>query len=166
LRVVLEAVGLAAWVLMVVSPCHTLLHELSHGVVAKAAGARGVAVQVGAGPPRVSFTIGGLSFRLSLWPPWAGVTTWEQDIGSRAGVVVAAAGPIASLLMAAGLVAAAASLDGWTRELPLTAAIYAFWGFVFTAIPWTYPAWWRPFRGSPSDGYLIYETLRGRRRAH
>jgi membrane-associated protease RseP (regulator of RpoE activity) len=164
LRTLLEVVGLVAWVLVVVSPCHTFVHELCHGLTARAYGAHGVTVRVGADPPLLSFSTGEISFRLRLWPPWVGTTTWQQDLGRRAGIVVAAAGPLMSLALAIGLGAAAVVSHGWARELAMTAAIYAFWGFVFTAVPWGYPSWWRRFRGSPSDGYLIYDTLRRRRR--
>jgi hypothetical protein len=164
LRAALEAVALVAWVLVVVSPCHTLLHESCHAVVAKAYGAQGVTVRVGASAPLLSYSAAGLSFRVSPWPPWAGATTWREDIGPRAGVVVAAAGPLLSLLLALALAAVAKWSDGWARDLAITAAIYSFWGFVFTALPWSYPSWWKRFRGSPSDGYQIYETLRRRRR--
>ncbi len=164
MRVALEVVGLTAWVLVVVSPCHTLLHELSHGLAARAYDAHGVTVRVGADPPLLSFSIGMITFRLKPWPPWVGTTTWEQDLGPRAGVVVAAVGPLTSLALAVGLGAAALVSHGWARELAATAAIYAFWGFVFTAVPWGYPSRWRHFRGSRSDGDLIYDGLRRRGR--
>lgn len=165
MRVALEVLGLAAWVLVVVSPCHTLLHELCHGLAARAYGAEGVTVRVGGEPPLVGFSVGGISFRLKAWPPWAGTTTWREDLGPRAGIVVAAAGPLLSLVLGVGLGALAIRNAGWPGELAMTAAIYSLWGFVFTALPWWYPPWWRRFRGSASDGYQIYETLRRRRRA-
>jgi hypothetical protein len=164
LRVALEVIALAAWVFVVVSPSHTLLHESGHAFVAKAYGAVGVTVRVGAMAPLLSFSVLGVAFRIGPWPPWAGSTTWREDIGPRAGIVVAAAGPLVSLILALGLGAVAWATGGWPRELALTAAIYSFWGFVFTALPLTYPSSWRSFRGSPSDGRQIYETVRRRRR--
>jgi Peptidase family M50 len=163
LHVALEVVVLAAWVLGVVSPSHTLLHELCHAWTARAYGAEDVAVRVGGEPPLVTVSLGGVSLRFHPWPPWAGTTTWRQDLGPRAGIVVAAAGPLLSLALAVGLGVVAFEASGWLRQLALTAAIYCFWGFVFTGLPWSYPSWWRHFRGSPSDGYQIYETLRRRR---
>jgi hypothetical protein len=164
-RGVVEAALLVVWVLVVVSPCHTLVHELSHGLAARAFGGRDVTVRIGGDPPRLHLSLAGVAVVLHPWPPWLGRTTWAHDLGNRAGVIVASTGPLVSLLLALGGGAAAAATDGWARRLTSTASIYAFWGFVLTAVPWRYPGSWRRFGGSASDGYLIYRALRDRRRA-
>ncbi|HEX6105029.1 MAG TPA: M50 family metallopeptidase [Gemmatimonadales bacterium] len=116
LQVVL-LVFIAAWVAL-------LLHEGAHGLVARALGVRPWSITLGAGPVLYRGTIGGCAFRLAALPLHGEVRfrdedarrigyrnvgredwTFEWNAASWRAPLISAAGGVANLLAAGGVVA-------------------------------------------------------------
>ncbi len=145
---------------LVVAPVATLLHELAHAV-----GAVGVpvTVRVGADPPLLRFRVGRIVFRLNPWRGWIGTVERTEGASRPVSIVAIAAGPVASLVVAAGLFVGAEQLSGPPQLLAWSAAWWVLLAFLFTAVPLRYPSWFGFYAGMASDGRRIVCALRSSR---
>ncbi|MEA2480939.1 MAG: hypothetical protein QOJ07_2861 [Thermoleophilaceae bacterium] len=145
-------------------PVAVLFHELAHGLMALGTTRGKVLVVVGYGPG-LSLNFGRLALRLSpLAASGCCVHRATRESGDRA--LIAAAGPIASLLLAVAgwrageaLSGSHAFAGGLATGLGLASAAIA----VLTALPVRYPASLAIGDSRDSDGMTVVVTLRRRR---
>ena len=147
--------------LLIATPVAVLLHELAHGAMALALTRGKVLVVVGYGPG-MKLHLGRLNLHVSLLAA-SGCTVHRatRDSGDRG--IIAAAGPIASLLLAA---------LGWRLSESLSAShlfvagLFAALGAaslfiaVLTALPVRYPAALSAGADRESDGLTVLNALK------
>jgi hypothetical protein len=148
--------------LLIATPLAVLCHELAHAGMALARTRGKVLVVVGYGPA-LSLSMGRLSLRLSpLAASGCCVHLGTRDRSDRA--VIAAAGPIASLMVAvlgwrAGEALATGGhhfLGGFAVAIGLASAAIA----LLTALPVRYPAALAVSDDRDSDGMTVLRALR------
>lgn len=149
--------------LLVAIPAAVLLHELAHGLMALATTRGKVLVVVGYGPA-VSMSLGRLAVRVSPLAA-SGCCVHRATRGSSDRALIAAAGPIASLLVA---------VIGWRAGQAIGDSHVFFGGFftalglasgaiaVITSVPVRYPEALAVGADSSSDGLTVLRTLRAR----
>jgi hypothetical protein len=148
--------------LLIAIPVAVLLHELAHGLMALATTRGRVLVVVGYGPA-VSMTVGRLALRVSPLAA-SGCCVHRATRGASDRALIAAAGPIASLLVA---------VLGW--RLGQTLGDHVFVGGFFTALgaasgvialitalPVRYPAALAIGSDASSDGLRVLRTIGAR----
>lgn len=170
----IEALAVGLLVTGVVTvPLLTLAHELGHAVAATALTSGPVVVRIGDDPSLVSFSIGRVAVRLS---PRGSVARCDVDDRALPGaklLVVALAGPAASVLLATGLAVVAVGLSSeGSRVLfsvvALAASASLVLGLTNTVPIRRLPRWWpgSSIGAGPSDGMLALRALLRSRSEH
>lgn len=170
----IEALAIGLVVTGVVTvPLLTLAHELGHAVAATALTRGPVVVRIGDDPSLVSVSIGRVALRLS---PRGSVARCDLDDRALPGaklLVVALAGPAASVLLATGLALVALALSSEGSKIVLSVVALAASASLVLAITNTVPIrrlprWWpgSSIGAGPSDGMLALGALPGRRSEH
>jgi Peptidase family M50 len=155
---------LGCWAATGATPTLLVLpHELGHAFVALAFGGRSD-VAVGREPRPLGFRLGRLSVRirpLNGWRwMWYGTAPSELPNATTPQVaLVAAAGPLVTLLLAGAYVFAAVATGGFLRGLFAFLAAGGAWTFVVTALPMRYGRNFGPYAGRESDGYRVRRAL-------
>lgn len=148
-------------------PLLTLAHELGHAVAAVATGGGTVVVHMGADPPLIRLSVGRIAVRLS---PKGCTARCDVDPALRRGrlLLVALAGPGASVLLAVALAILAVALSNEGSVAPFWIAVLAAAASLVlglaNAIPFRrLPSWWPGASSTepgPSDGLLALRALR------
>ena len=151
--------------IFVAGPALTLLHELGHGVAAVLLTSGRVTVAQGHDPPLLRFGLGRLDVRLRpvTGPRFAfyGYYEYGEDGSSRRrSIAIIAAGPVVSLLAAAGASAIAVPVTGIGAWLAWVVVVMAMNQFLVTAIPMRYGRLFGPYAGWESDGLAVLQLLR------
>lgn len=155
----LKITGLLVIFFFIVAPALTFLHELGHSIVPLAKGEQ-VHVTVG-GYQGASIVLGGLTVSYAgPWMPWVGYTKWsgERDI------LRLALGPFVSLcfLILSYLLLSLSSSQYYDVLLKLV-LYWSLGAFIFTAFPFSYPAFLLKNPTEESDGKQIVEIIRSGR---
>jgi hypothetical protein len=149
--------------LLIATPIAVLFHELAHAGMALALTRGKVLVVVGYGPG-MKLSLGRLALHVSpLAASGCCVHRATRDSTDRA--IIAAAGPVASLLLAVlgwrlGEVVASGFAAGLLTALGLASAVIA----LLTVLPMRYPEQLAIGDDRDSDGMTVLRALRGRRR--
>jgi hypothetical protein len=146
--------------LLIAIPVAVLLHELAHGVMALATTRGKVLVVVGYGPA-VSMSLGRLALRVSPLAA-SGCCVHRATRGSSDRALIAAAGPIASLLIAVlGWRTGQVIGDDHVFVAGFFTALGAASGVIalITALPVRYPAALAIGADASSDGLRVLRTF-------
>src|SRR5687767_4001372 len=150
--------------LLLVTPIAVLLHELAHAGMALSLTRGRVLVVVGYGPG-MKLNVGRLALHVSpLAASGCCVHRATRASGDRG--IIAAAGPVASLLVAAlgwRLGEVVAGGDGFAAGLCTALGIASAAIALITALPLRYPAAIAVGDDRDSDGMTVLRALRGRR---
>jgi hypothetical protein len=152
----------ALWIVLLLSPLLTLVHELGHAAVGLACSEGVVVVRVGRAPGLVRGRIGRLAFELNPIPGRgaAGSAQTYARLDGGAWIACALAGPLADLLLAALLFPACLAAQGRTQQVLGVMIGYSVTMAVYNLVPFSR-------LGFTSDGYHLREALRSsRERAH
>jgi hypothetical protein len=144
---------------LLIIPVCVLLHEAGHGL--------GVILRSNAqahvylGPladNQENIKIGRLHFHIR-WS-YYGFCTWSEELVHSQKVAALAGGPIMSLLLAGLASILLPFVDGDLRNFVAGIIVFNGMMFLFTAIPMTYPKWFRSYSGRPSDGLQLLRIWR------
>lgn len=147
-------------------PISILLHEVGHALGATLFTKEKAHVYLGPANEgnRENFRIGRLHFHI-IWA-FSGFCSVDnrRDFTSFKSIMFLAGGPILSLLVCIAAYLVSADLTHYGTKNFLNGVIYFnLLLFIFTSIPITYPKWWKPYAGHPSDGYQILTILNSKK---
>lgn len=163
-------VAIAALIVgFVVEPLLVFAHEMGHALAARAVGVKVARIRVGSGATVAYFRFAGFDVAWSRHPYSGACELGGDGVDRRAMAILAAAGPLTSLALGAALGILATVAHGGPSFLHYTvvlaAASSALMGIgnavPFRDVPASLPGSMSEEDG-PSDGYLVFQALRGR----
>ncbi|RLQ94841.1 hypothetical protein D9X91_12690 [Falsibacillus albus] len=144
-------------VTVIVASLLIFLHELGHGLTAKAVGWELKEIQIGSGKTKTFIDTGDFQLNIGIWFFVSGWCIWEEPIGDEHAIkriLVLLGGPIVTILLTLGLMIGVAKitiLDDWPWLI--TIGILSVQCF-FSLIPMKYPG-----TDLDSDGKQIYQNI-------
>lgn len=147
------------WVFVV--PLTTLVHEIGHGIGVVLSTKKRALVILGPADSsnQKTFSIGRMDFHIK-WAYFGFCSVGDdQRLTAFQRIVIAAGGPIVSLLVAlVSFIFLFLDLHHEIKNLLTAIVIFNLWQFICTAIPIVYPSWWRPYSGMPADGHRVVKA--------
>jgi len=150
---------------LVIIPASILIHELSHGAAALILTKDKIRIYLGpVNEGKASFRIGRVL--IFIKPAYTGRFVFNtlkwMDLSKFQRIVIAAAGPMGSILLSCLLSTIWMNMDSANvlHDLIAAVVIYNLLVFIATMIPLKYPRWWMDYGGMYSDGYRIMQAMK------
>jgi fumarate reductase subunit D len=156
---------LVVW--FVIYPLVTLIHELTHGLMALIlTRERQISCMLGTNPEQARIT-------LNLTPRFRILLNFgtglfgrckiegSELIRRRSAVLISLSAPLVSLALGILFFLLPAPDNDYLNQARLLVVTCAILQFLFTIVPVRYPQWFGGYRGMPSDGYRALRAWRG-----
>ncbi len=142
-------------------PLSVLLHEVGHGIGVVSSSKSHARIYLGNWDEKnkQNFRLGRLHFHIH-WS-YYGYCSWDNALSKRQKISALTGGPLMSLLLTCIFSLIVQEVpQGNLRSVINGIIFFNLANFLVTAIPITYPRWFGPLGGHPSDGLQLLRLLK------